>query len=46
MIECAIDIVKHKGVRRGLYSGYLSFIMREIPFSSIQFPFYEILKMT
>ena len=45
MWECAVDIVKHKGVG-GLYNGYFSFIMREIPFSSIQFPFYEILKMT
>lgn len=45
MLECAVDIIKHKGFR-GLYSGYLSFIMREIPFSSIQFPFYELLKMT
>ena len=45
MMECAMDIIKYKGVR-GLYQGYLSFIMREIPFSSIQFPFYEILKIT
>jgi solute carrier family 25 S-adenosylmethionine transporter 26 len=45
MLECAVDIVRHKGVR-GLYQGYLSFILREIPFSSIQFPFYEILKMS
>jgi solute carrier family 25 S-adenosylmethionine transporter 26 len=44
MVECAVDIFKHKSVG-GFYSGYLSFIMREIPFSSIQFPFYEILKM-
>jgi solute carrier family 25 S-adenosylmethionine transporter 26 len=45
MMECAKDILKHKGIG-GLYNGYMSFIMREIPFSSIQFPFYEILKMT
>ena len=42
--ECAKDIFKHKSIA-GFYSGYFSFIMREIPFSSIQFPFYEVLKM-
>ena len=46
MLECAVDIVKHKGVIGGLYSGYFSVLMRDIPFSSIQFPFYELLKMT
>ena len=45
MIDCGVDIFKHQGLK-GLYRGYLSFIMREIPFSSIQFPFYEILKMS
>lgn len=45
MFECISDIFKHKSIM-GFYSGYFSFIMREIPFSSIQFPFYEILKMT
>jgi solute carrier family 25 S-adenosylmethionine transporter 26 len=44
MLECGIDIFKHKSIG-GFYSGYLSFIMREIPFSSIQFPFYEVLKL-
>ena len=45
MMDCTVDILKHKGLR-GLYQGYMSFILREIPFSSIQFPFYEILKIT
>ena len=45
MLDCGMDIFKHKGLG-GLYNGYLSFIMREIPFSSIQFPIYEVLKMT
>ncbi len=44
MYECGVDIFKHKRIG-GFYSGYFSFIMREIPFSSIQFPFYEVLKM-
>lgn len=38
------EIYKHKGIS-GFYTGYFSLIMREIPFSSIQFPFYEILKL-
>ncbi len=32
-----------KGIK-GFYAGYISFIMREIPFSGIQFPLYEMLK--
>ena len=44
MLECTVDIYRHKSIS-GFYAGYFSFIMREIPFSSIQFPFYEILKM-
>lgn len=44
MLECAVDIFKHKSIG-GFYAGYYSLIMREIPFSSIQFPFYEVLKM-
>lgn len=34
MYDCGVDIFKHKGMG-GFYSGYFSFIMREIPFSSI-----------
>ncbi|KAH7915473.1 mitochondrial carrier domain-containing protein [Hygrophoropsis aurantiaca] len=30
---------------RGFYRGFLSTIMREIPFTSLQFPFYELLKL-
>jgi solute carrier family 25 S-adenosylmethionine transporter 26 len=43
-LEACYDIFKHKGIG-GFYQGYFTLIMREIPFSSIQFPFYEILKM-
>lgn len=30
---------------RGFYAGFGSFVMRDIPFSAIQFPLYELLKM-
>ncbi|KII90643.1 hypothetical protein PLICRDRAFT_52358 [Plicaturopsis crispa FD-325 SS-3] len=30
---------------RGFYRGYMSTIMREIPFTSLQFPLYELLKL-
>lgn len=33
-----------EGVRRNLYRGWSTTIMREIPFTCIQFPFYEFLK--
>ena len=39
------EIYQTKGIRRGLYAGFGSFIMRDIPFSAIQFPLYELLKM-
>tara|TARA_B110000305_G_scaffold223360_1_gene267827 strand:- start:53 stop:310 length:258 start_codon:yes stop_codon:yes gene_type:complete len=39
------EVFKHQGIK-GFYTGYLSLIMREIPFSSIQMPFYEMLKLT
>lgn len=44
-IEASIDIFKHRGIR-GFYSGYFSLILREIPFSMIQLPFYEVLKLS
>ena len=39
------EVYRHQGIK-GFYTGYLSLIMREIPFSSIQMPFYEMLKLT
>uniref|UniRef100_A0A1A9WJJ6 Mitochondrial carrier protein PET8 n=1 Tax=Glossina brevipalpis TaxID=37001 RepID=A0A1A9WJJ6_9MUSC len=36
---------KNEGVRRGLYRGFGSTIMREIPFSLIQFPLWEYFKL-
>ncbi|XP_066967874.1 mitochondrial S-adenosylmethionine carrier protein [Macrobrachium rosenbergii] len=37
------DTLRHEGIR-GLYRGYLSTVAREIPFSFIQFPIWELLK--
>ena len=37
-------IVATDGVLRGLYAGYLSTLLREIPFDAIQFALYELLK--
>ena len=35
----------NEGVLKGLYRGWNSTIMREIPFTMIQFPLYEYLKV-
>lgn len=39
------SIIKNEGVS-GLYSGFGITIMREIPFACIQFPLYELLKVS
>ncbi|CAG9818712.1 unnamed protein product [Phaedon cochleariae] len=41
-----LSAYKHEGFRKGLYRGFGSTVMREIPFSAIQFPILEYLKMT
>ncbi|CAI2377596.1 unnamed protein product [Moneuplotes crassus] len=43
IIQAGKDIYSHKGIG-GFYRGYFSLIMREIPFSGLQFPLYEYLK--
>ena len=43
--ETVNAILKTGGVR-GFYTGYLTTVVREIPFSFIQFPIYEWLKVT
>ena len=43
-MEAIRQVYQHQGLK-GFYVGYTSLIMREIPFSSIQFPFYELLKL-
>ena len=42
-LSAVSEIYKQSGIS-GFYVGYFSLIMREIPFSSIQYPFYEFLK--
>ncbi|KAF8551273.1 mitochondrial carrier [Imleria badia] len=42
-LSAARMVLKHDGVK-GLYRGYGITIMREIPFTSLQFPLYEFLK--
>lgn len=36
---------KSEGIRKGLYRGFSSTIMREVPFSFIQFPLWEYFKL-
>ena len=38
-------IYVEQGIKRGFYAGFGSFVLRDIPFSAIQFPLYELLKM-
>ena len=38
------DVYQHQGIA-GFYNGYFSLCLREIPFASIQYPFYEMLKL-
>ena len=43
--EAVQQIWQTKGLTRGFYAGFGSFVMRDIPFSAIQFPLYEMLKI-
>lgn len=40
------SIYKEEGLVRGFYTGYFSTILRELPFSFIQFPIYEAMKVS
>jgi len=42
--QAVVDIVRRQGFLAGLYRGWLSLILREIPFDIIEFPLYEYLK--
>ena len=44
-LEILWTAYKTEGVRRGLYRGFGTTICREIPFSLIQFPLWEFLKL-
>lgn len=44
-MKIAIDAYRQEGVFKGLYRGFGSTIAREIPFSFIQFPLWEYLKV-
>ena len=44
-MEAVAHINKTKGIK-GFYAGFGPFVARDIPFSAIQFPLYELLKMT
>ncbi|XP_053696991.1 S-adenosylmethionine mitochondrial carrier protein homolog [Sabethes cyaneus] len=44
-LEIWYHAVRTEGIRRGLYRGFGTTIMREVPFSFIQFPLWEYLKL-
>lgn len=44
-IELLWQAYKQEGIRKGVYRGFGTTIMREVPFSFIQFPLWEYLKL-
>ena len=44
-LELLYQSYKHEGLRSGVYRGFGTTIMREVPFSFIQFPLWEYLKL-
>lgn len=44
-LEILFNAIKTEGIRRGLYRGFGTTIMREVPFSLIQFPLWEYFKL-
>ena len=44
-ISAVQSIVAKEGVRRGLYAGYGSFMLRDLPFDAIEFVAYEQMKV-
>lgn len=44
-ISILMEAYRTEGIRRGLYRGYGSTILREVPFAFIQFPIWEHLKV-
>lgn len=43
-ISILMEAYRTEGIRRGLYRGYGSTVLREVPFAFIQFPIWEHLK--
>ncbi|CAD7093302.1 unnamed protein product [Hermetia illucens] len=43
-VQILWDAYRTEGISRGLYRGYLTTILREVPFSLIQFPLWEFFK--
>ena len=39
------DIWRTKGILKGFYAGFGSYVCRDIPFGCIQYPLFEVLKM-
>jgi hypothetical protein len=46
LLSAITKIYQQNGILKGFYTGYLSTICREIPFSFIQFPLYEWMKVS
>lgn len=46
LTEAIATIYRQEGLRKGFYTGYFSTILRELPFSFIQFPLYEWMKVS
>lgn len=44
-LEIWYHAIRTEGIRRGLYRGFGTTIMREVPFSFIQFPLWEYFKL-
>lgn len=44
-LEVLCQAYKQEGLRKGVYRGFGTTIMREVPFSFIQFPLWEYLKL-
>ena len=41
---CALDLIKREGFRNGLFQGFSSVLMREIPQFAVYYPSYELFK--
>lgn len=44
--SCMIELIKKEGIRNGLFQGFSSVVLREVPQFAVYYPTYEILKGT